>query len=135
MNVNRVREVIALCAHPEYDFVVLTDGRGEFYLQASYLESDVDSGNVERQLTRRWFLSPEMTESEIVQTAFKCVITSAEHRVREWFRFAGNQVFSPHFDVHALWQLAEDKKFCHRHEPTASGQGPIPPEQSSETKG
>lgn len=114
MNLSRMREVIGLCSHPEYEFAVVVDGRGEIYLQAAYTEPDVDTLKPERQLTRRWFLSPEMTESEIVQTAFKCVMTSMEHRAREWFRFAGNQVFSPHFDVHALWQLCEDKKFSHR---------------------
>ena len=114
MNVSRMREVLALCSHPEYEFLVLVDGRGAIYLQGGYLEADTETGTVERQLTRRWFLSPEMTESEIVQTVFKCVITSMEHRVREWFRYAGNPVFAPHLDVHALWQICEDKKFSTR---------------------
>jgi trehalose-6-phosphate synthase len=32
------------------------------YLQAGYDEPDVVTGVVERQLTRRWFLSPEMVQ-------------------------------------------------------------------------
>jgi hypothetical protein len=114
MNLSRMREVVDLCSYPEYQFLVLVDGRGAIYLQADYMEIDVSSGKSERQVTRRWFLSPEMTESEIVQTVFKCVLTSMEHRTREWFRYAGNAVFGPHFDVHALWQLCEDRKFSDR---------------------
>jgi hypothetical protein len=117
VNLSRMREVVALCSHPDYEFAVIVDGRGAIYLQAGYLEADVETQLPERQLTRRWFLSPEMTESEIVQTAFKCVMTSMEHRAREWFRFAGNAIFGPHFDVHELWKLCEERKFSFRKAP------------------
>ena len=109
-----MRETLVLCSFPGYEFAILVDGRGAIYLQGAYDEADVVSGKSERQKTRRWFLSPEMTKSEIVQTVFKCVVTSMEHRTREWFRYAGNRVFCPHFDVDALWQLCEEKKFAAR---------------------
>jgi hypothetical protein len=116
MNLSMMREVVAMCSYVGYEFMVLVDGRGAIYLQAGYMEPDVESGSgiPVRQLTRRWFLSPEMTRSEIVQTVFKCVLTSMEHRVREWFRYSGNPVFSPHFDVDALWQICEERKFSTR---------------------
>lgn len=118
MNLSMTREVVSMCSHPDYEFVVLVDGRGAIYLQGGYMEPDVETGILERQLTRRWFLSPEMTRSEIVQTVLKCVLTSLEHRAREWFRYSGHAVFGPHFDVDALWQLCEEKKFSER--PTTS---------------
>jgi hypothetical protein len=114
MTTSEMREALLLCSYPGYEFAVLLDGRGEIYLQAAYSEPDTVTGAESRQLTRRWFLSPEMTKSELVQTAFKCIITSMEHRVREWFRYAGNAVFSPHYDVDALWELCEKKMFVGR---------------------
>jgi hypothetical protein len=114
VTLSEMREVVAMCSFPAYEFAVLVDGRGAIFLQGAYMEADVDTGSTERQVTRRWFLSLEMTRSEIVQTVFKCVLTSMEHRAREWFRYAGNSVFGPHFDVDALWQLCEEKRFSAR---------------------
>ena len=109
-----IREIIRLCEFPEYTFRVELDGRGECYLQAEYLDRDVETGKLDLQVTRRWFLSPEMSRSEIVQTAFKCIITSREHSTREWFRYKGHAVFGPHFDVEALAKLCADGKFDNR---------------------
>lgn len=111
MNLSAMREVVAMCHHPEYEFAVLVDGRGAIYLQGKYMDRDTTSKEFEQQLTRRWFLSPQATRSEIVQTAFKCVMTSMEHRAREWFTYHGHPVFNPHFNVDALWQLCEEGKF------------------------
>lgn len=109
-----VMEVVIDCAFPDYDFKVEIDGRGATYLQASYEEPDTVTGNVEKQVTRRWFLSPQMTRSEVVQTVFKCVMTSMEHRVREWFSYKSQPVFSPHFDVDELHSLCAAGYFARR---------------------
>lgn len=114
MNPAQMREVVDMCNFPEYKFLVRIDGRGEIYLQGEYEEPDTVTGELEKQLTRRWFLSPEMTKSEIVQTVFKCVMTSMEHRVREWFKFEGSPVYCPHFDVDALKKLCDENKFVYR---------------------
>ena len=107
--IQEIRAIVDLCRCMEYTFVVLEDGRGAWYLQASYHDSDVITGKSELQLTRRWFVSPEMTKSEIVQTAFKCVMTSMEHRAREWFLYRGRSVFGPHYDVDALHAICDDR--------------------------
>lgn len=104
-----VEATVALCRYQGYDFHVRVDGRGAWYLQASYWEPDVVTGEHEKQLTRRWFLSPEMTKSEVVQTVFKCVLTSMEHRAREWFLYRDRAVFGPHFDVDALHAICDDR--------------------------
>lgn len=107
MTLEEMQLVIAECEFPHYTLTVSIDGRNAIYLRGSYMEADVLTGKEERQLTRRWFLSPEMTRSEIVSTAFKCVLTSAEHRVREWFRYRGRAVYGPHFNVDLLWEICE----------------------------
>lgn len=107
MTLEEMQQVIGECEFPHYTLEVAIDGRGAIYLRAAYMEADVATGKEELQQTRRWFLSPEMTRSELVQTAFKCVLTSAEHRVREWFRYRGRAVFGPHFNVEALWAICE----------------------------
>lgn len=106
--------VVADCRYQDYAFKVAKDGRGEIYLQGLYEEPDTVSGVTDVQYTRRWLLSPEMTKSEIVQTVFKLVLTSAEHRVREWFKYRGYAVYGPHYDVDALHELCANGRFAQR---------------------
>lgn len=106
------QRAIEECHYPEYAFFVSVDGRGEVFLQASYLEADAATTESvpERQFTRRWFLSPAMSKSEIVQTAFKCIITSMEHRTREWFTWKGRAIFHPHQNIETLWEICESRE-------------------------
>lgn len=110
MDVSEMRQVVAECQFHDYTFQIEMDGRGAIYLQASYVEPDVETLTPEVQRTRRWFLSPQMSKSEIVQTAFKCALTSMEHRTREWFRYRGRAVFGPHFNVDVLWEACGHKE-------------------------
>lgn len=83
-------------------------GHGGVFLQATYWEKDaIDPVQIEPQATRKWLLSPAMTDSEIVLTAFKCCLTSAEHRCREAFHYKGARICSPHFDVEDLVRLCQ----------------------------
>ena len=114
MDTIRANKILDLVHYPQYKLTVTTDGRGEMYLQGSYIEADIFTGKEEIQKTRRWFISPEMSTSELVQTAFKCIITSAEHRVREHFKYKGELVFGPHFNVEDLYNLAKVAKLDQR---------------------
>lgn len=104
-----VQEILDLIRYPEYEFAV-SNAEGRLYLQARYKEPCVVTGADEYQYTRKWYISQEATKSEIVQTALKCVLTSAEHRVREHFTYKGELVFGPHFDVDALADLARARR-------------------------
>lgn len=55
--------------------------------------------------SRKWRLSTHMTDGEIVQTAFKAVMTAMEHEVREQFKFHGVSIFDPHYDIYKLVEL------------------------------
>ncbi len=94
------------CRYPGYRFEVKTSSTTKaVYLHASYEELDTTTQNIETQFTRRWLLSPEMSKSEIVQTVLKCVMTSMEHRTREWFLYKNRAIFMPHHDVDQLYEI------------------------------
>lgn len=57
---------------------------------------------------RKWMLSEHMTDGEIVQTAFKAILTALEHEARETFRYLGQAIFDPHFDLERLVALRTD---------------------------
>jgi hypothetical protein len=67
---------------------------------------------------RRWLLSVRMSKSEIVQTAFKAVITAWEHEAREMFKYKGEAIFGPHIDCDRLAEL------CRREMPGISAARP-----------
>ena len=83
---------------------------GEFYLQLRYVERDIETKDPKDQHTRKWKLSKFSTKSEVVQTALKAALTSSEHMVREHFLYKGERVFSPHFDIEDLVELAKKGK-------------------------
>lgn len=60
---------------------------------------------------RKWRLSPFMTDGEVVQTAFKAVMTFVEHETREHFTFQGKAIFGPHLDIYELVKIADKPVF------------------------
>jgi hypothetical protein len=115
MNSSEIRDVVSEINFKDYKFTV-SDGENP-YLQGQYYEPDVITGETRLQKTRKWMLSPHMTKSEVVQTAFKLAITSMEHRTREHFLYQGERVFSPHYDVDALVELCRAGAFDEREDP------------------
>lgn len=90
----------------EWDFNVRMDGERPF-LQVGFWEHDSTlsagaRGEKLYQQGRKWMLSPYMTKSEVIQTAFKAVLTATEHEVREKFTYKNRAVFGPHFSVDVL---------------------------------
>ncbi len=67
---------------------------GDFYLQLD-LKEDGWKG-------RKWRMSPHMTRSEVVQTAFLAVKTAEEHEMREKFTYFGKAIFGPHLNADDL---------------------------------
>lgn len=75
-------------------------------VRVSYDEKDVMSGVKETQFGRRWIIEPEATDMAIIQTCFKALLTSLEHRAREHFTYQGKAILQPHFDLEKLLAIA-----------------------------
>jgi len=115
----RVEEILRDVRYPGHCWRVAPFGDG-VYLQISYMEPDVETGEFAAQRGRKWYISPHATRSEVVQTALKAALTSAKHRVREHFLYKGKRIFGPHFDPEQL---------CER--PDALDVRPAPPEKAA----
>lgn len=113
LTTDAMRGIVELVSFPGYTFTV-SENNGTPYLQALYQEPDIVTGEASEQKTRKWQLSEFMVKSEIVQTAFKCILTSAEHTVREHFLYRGERVFGPHFDIEALYEIAKARRLDYR---------------------
>lgn len=102
----------------DWDFNVRMDGDRP-YLQIGFWDYDATQPVAAKseklyQTGRKWMLSPHMTKSEVVQTAFKAVMTAMEHEVREKFFYKERAIFGPHFNIdvlHAACGQKETKEF------------------------
>lgn len=94
--------------YADWQIRVLEKGDG-FLLQLVYNEADVDRpGTVPvPQHARKWYVSAFSTETEIVRTCWKAVLTSLEHRLGEHFTYNGARVYSPHVDVELLREASK----------------------------
>lgn len=106
MNAFRMGQVLGAIAYKDWT-LVLGDDKGRAYLQWRFMGTCVKTGKTESQSCRKWFLSPYMTESELVQTAFAAALAAEEHECREFFTYAGKRPFQPHISVHALMEVCE----------------------------
>lgn len=113
MNANEMNLLLQEVKLEGYGFFVI-DKNGTLLLQACYEEPDAYTGVVEIQKTRKWMVSTHATKSEIIQTAFKCALTSYEHRCREGFKYKDKAIFGPHFDVDALVEICDQGRLEHR---------------------
>jgi hypothetical protein len=80
---------------------------GRPYLRVRFAGPCNTTGRFQEWEGRKWFLSSHISKSEIVQTAFKAVITALEHEARETFRYKGEAIFGPHFDCDLLVELCK----------------------------
>lgn len=82
-------------------------------LQMQYMEPDVTKPGSEPMLqgTRKWYISPYMSESEIVETAWACVQRSMLHVASEHFTYQGARIYSQHFNVAARLEVCANDDF------------------------
>lgn len=78
-----------------------------YALQIAADECDNVTGAPATWFSRKWLLDPDMTDGEIVQTAFKAVMTAEEHEARELFKYQHVAVLDPHYDVNKLRQFRQ----------------------------
>lgn len=113
-----IEAILANCKFKDWRLELRHDGDRP-YLQVRYT-ANCNSGGERREWGgRKWFLSPHMTKSEIVQTAFKACITAVEHEAREQFLYRGAAIFGPHFDVDDLLELCDTGRLDVRERETA----------------
>lgn len=63
-----------------------------------YWEPDNEDpeGPPQLQATRWWYVEPHMNAEAIIKCVWLATAVSDEHQRREWFRVAGDTLFSPH---------------------------------------
>lgn len=92
-------------AFRDWRFIIIEIDEQQF-LKVVGIGYDLTRGGIAVKFSGRpWRVSVHMTKSEVVQTAFKAVMTAMEHEIRESFLYRGRPIFDPHYDVEKLWEL------------------------------
>lgn len=108
---NSVKKLVCDVQYNGWDFVITEKGDG-FLLQIQFMEKDTDeSGKVELQKCRKWYISPYSCDAEIIRTCFIAVKQAEEHELCERFRFKGRQIYNPHIDPVQLAAFVEGNPF------------------------
>jgi hypothetical protein len=105
LDANFIRTLLNQVEYLDWE-IHFDEGDGEPWLQVRFNAPDLVTKKVERQHGRKWKLSYHMTKSEIVNTAWKAVLTAVEHEAREAFRYRGRTIYGPHFDVDVMHEVA-----------------------------
>lgn len=100
----RIADVLMEVSFPNIDFDVVSQGT-HVYMQITCKGIDNVTGLPMDWKGRKWLMSEHMTNGEIVQTALAAVIMAYEHEIREMFKYKGESIFDPHYDIDQLHQL------------------------------
>lgn len=102
-------------ATKNWKYLVRLDGDRP-YLQIKFDGPDNMTGEMAEQNCRKWILSYHMTDDEIVSTAFKATFTAMEHETREQFKWRGQPIYRPHYNIYELHALSERNATMKREE-------------------
>lgn len=99
-----------------YQFAAAIDNddsvTGRVYVELWHWREDADNpGVLAWGSGGKRFLSPTMTDSEIVRTCLGAALSYEEHEVREFFTYRGRRIYGPHLDVEALVEIADRVDF------------------------
>lgn len=105
----RASSLLGDISYPGLDFELRREGTHVSVRVSCPQGVDAETGKGWHWNGRWWRLSPYMSDSEIVGTCFKAVLTALEHEAREVFKFKGSAVYDAHLSVHQLAKLRADK--------------------------
>ncbi len=111
----QVLGIIGRTSYLDWEFHLGDMGNG-FYVQVQFDAPDSETGKVERQHCRKWYISKHMTETEVVDTLYKAVEAAVIHEMKESFTYNGRMIHNPHTSVAARYEACVQTE--HRAPPT-----------------
>lgn len=108
MNRGEVLDILDEVKYKDWELHIGVDN-GRLYLQWRFKAACSKTGEACEQSGRKWQLSTWMTQSELVNTAFKAALTAEEHECREHFKWNGKRIFNPHISVEALAAVCDNE--------------------------
>ena len=93
-----ILSIISNIQYEDWKFII-TEKNDGWNLQVELPNNKGKSG--------KWYISPFVTKSELVQRSFLCILQALEHDARLNFKYKGEAIFKPHYDVDDLVELSK----------------------------
>lgn len=110
---SRLADLIKQVECGDFEFHLRYDGDRP-YVQIQCNDTCTQTGEAYRWHGRKWFLSEHMSDSEVVQTCWAAAKMAMEHELRETFKWDGECIYRPHFDIRALHEISRTNRVEHR---------------------
>jgi len=108
----RLQHILKDIEFNDWEFILIT--KPYFALRVVSTTEDNVTGMTVTWAGRKWLLSKHMTDGEVVQTAWLAVQTALIHEAREQFKYKGQSIFDPHYDIDQLVELRKTKGILKR---------------------
>ena len=79
------------------------------YMQMFYTSPCTKTSEIKEWRGRKWYLTPYMTESEVVFTAWAAFEAAVKHETMEGFRFDNQTVINPHVNFRKLLEISPNE--------------------------
>jgi len=100
---NELKAIAAKVEFPGYIFDIRLE-KGVCLVRIKYDEPDVFTGVNETQYGRDWKIEDNWDGMQLVNTLFKALLTSLEHRARENFLYNRRPIMHPHRTLDEAWE-------------------------------
>lgn len=80
-------------------------------IQGSFDDTCTYRPHMTLQKCRKWRLSPHMTRTELVRTAFLAVKQAVQHEIEEQFQYKGEAIFNSHLDIDEVWAMSKKHRY------------------------
>jgi len=107
---NRVVDIIENISYKQdYDILVDIDpvSGQRVFIQVKCYRKDTVTGEWGYGKGGKLYLSPYMSDQEIVQNTFGLYKSYEEHECREFFMYKGKRIYGPHISLEALLEVAD----------------------------
>ena len=101
-----LKSLLSQCSFNDWNIELKFDDTRP-YVQISFLETCKYTGIKSIQNCRKYTLSYEMCDTEVVRTVFTAINQAMLHEIQESFKFKGRRIFNPHRDVYSLWEISD----------------------------
>lgn len=95
----RLASLVNRISYPGFAFEIVTEAGRPFLRVVCANGTDNVTGEPYAWKGRKWRLSYHMTDMEVVNTAFKAVLTALEHEARELFKVDDVALMDSHRDL------------------------------------
>lgn len=104
MDYKQIANILANIQYKDWWFEIKEIDEGSFghLIRTCFMAKDADFDKITKQECRWFFLEANVTETDVVRTAFKAIEAAEYHEMCECFKYLQQRIYHPHLDLHKM---------------------------------